>query len=142
MTVDLLPCPFCGGEPKARQYRVAEDAMGCTITCQSCFAASAEYEDAYAPIADAISAWNRRDFSPATIVSGVVAEVCRQAQENAAIPSLDPVEEQWRYRRKGSSTWSDWQRYSPTLHSYVDFEKERRILYAIHNEKEISDAGQ
>lgn len=81
MTVDLLPCPFCGGEPKARQYRVAEDAMGCTITCQSCFAASAEYEDAYAPKADAISAWNRRDFSPATIVSGVVAEVCRQAAQ-------------------------------------------------------------
>jgi len=44
------------------------------------------------------------------------------------LPVQEPVDEQWRYRRPGTP-WSAWQRYSPTLHSYGDFEKESRPLY-------------
>lgn len=63
-STELFPCPFCGGEPKLKSYRIAEDAMGCVISCTSCLVQTTEYEDAYTPVEDATDAWNRR-VSPA-----------------------------------------------------------------------------
>lgn len=34
--------------------------MGCHVYCTSCDARTTEFEDAYAPTADAVEAWNRR----------------------------------------------------------------------------------
>lgn len=60
----LLPCPFCGGAARINTYRVAEDAMGVRISCRSCYCATTEFEDAYAPVGDATHAWNRRSPAP------------------------------------------------------------------------------
>lgn len=60
MTEKLLPCPFCGGKAKVASYRTGEDTMGSHVYCTSCDARTTEYEDAYAPAADAIDGWNRR----------------------------------------------------------------------------------
>jgi Lar family restriction alleviation protein len=57
---DLKPCPFCGGKAKIQSYRVAEDAEAVRVKCTQCFAETDEFEDAYAPINDAVEAWNRR----------------------------------------------------------------------------------
>lgn len=57
---DLLPCPFCGGKPKLQMQRCAEDAEVAFVTCQSCFASTDHFEDAYAPTADAVDRWNTR----------------------------------------------------------------------------------
>lgn len=61
---DLLPCPFCGGTPKLRTHRTGEDSEDAFVECPSCEVRTTYYEDAYAPTADAIAAWNRRAPSP------------------------------------------------------------------------------
>lgn len=66
MAEKLLPCPFCGGAPKLRVHRCAEDAEECYVECPSCEARTSYFEDAYAPTADAAASWNRRagDWRP------------------------------------------------------------------------------
>jgi Lar family restriction alleviation protein len=56
----LAPCPFCGGEAKLLESRCAEDAMMAVVECSGCLAQTTVFEDAYAPTAEAIAAWNRR----------------------------------------------------------------------------------
>jgi len=63
---DLLPCPFCGGEPKLRTHRSGEDSMEAYVECPTCEVRTTYYEDSYAPVADAVGAWNRRTPSPQT----------------------------------------------------------------------------
>lgn len=60
MSEKLKPCPFCGGTPKLKSFRVAEDAEVAFICCSDCEAKTTEFEDAYAPFEDAITAWNTR----------------------------------------------------------------------------------
>ncbi len=69
MTEKLLPCPFCGGEPKLRTHRSGEDSMECYVECPSCEVRTTYYEDAYAPVADARGAWNRRTPPPSSHVA-------------------------------------------------------------------------
>ncbi|MBV5269004.1 MAG: Lar family restriction alleviation protein [Afipia sp.] len=57
---DLLPCPFCGGCGKMKVHRIAEDAEAAFVQCDSCFASTDHFEDAYAPTADAADRWNTR----------------------------------------------------------------------------------
>ena len=57
---ELKPCPFCGGKAQIVSHRVLEDAKEAYVFCKSCGAHGEHYEDAYAPISDAIAAWNRR----------------------------------------------------------------------------------
>lgn len=63
---ELMPCPFCGGPGKLWIRRVAEDAMMAVVECEQCGASREPLEDAYAPTADAIEAWNFRTPSPST----------------------------------------------------------------------------
>lgn len=56
----LKPCPFCGGKAKLCTGRAAEDAEFAQVICTSCRVQTDYFEDAYAPTADAIAAWNRR----------------------------------------------------------------------------------
>gem|GEM_PF-6005455 len=74
----LEPCPFCGEPAKMQVSRVAEDAEMAVVECTGCLAATTVYEDAYAPVEQAIAAWNRRHASP----PGEVAEVVKQLSED------------------------------------------------------------
>jgi len=56
----LEPCPFCGKPAKLNISRCAEDEMMAVVECTGCHAATAVFEDAYAPTAEAITAWNTR----------------------------------------------------------------------------------
>ncbi|WWT40049.1 hypothetical protein [Nostoc phage Nsp-JY10] len=73
MTDNLAPCPFCGGEPKLRTHRSGEDSMECYVECPSCEVRTTYYEDAYAPVADATGAWNRRTPPPSSHLVGAIA---------------------------------------------------------------------
>lgn len=57
---ELKPCPFCGEGALVRTHRVAEDAEVAYVACDSCGCRTDEHEDAYAPVPDAVAAWNRR----------------------------------------------------------------------------------
>lgn len=70
MTDNILPCPFCGGAPKLRMHRTGEDSMEAYVECPKCEVRTTYYEDAYAPTADAIGAWNRRATPPQTNMDG------------------------------------------------------------------------
>lgn len=85
----LKPCPFCCGEGKYISYRVAEDAMGCHVECTSCFAKTDVYEDAYAPHADAIAAWNRRPFGAADLLAQA------EARERELVEALKHIAKTW-----------------------------------------------
>lgn len=58
--VALEPCPFCGGKPIYHAHRIAEDAMAAFVSCSKCGCQTEYFEDAYAPRAQAITAWNTR----------------------------------------------------------------------------------
>lgn len=73
---ELKACPFCGGAAKLMSYRVAEDAEACLIECQTCDARTSEFEDAYAPRADATAAWNRRAPVPTVTREELAAAMC------------------------------------------------------------------
>ena len=82
-TEKVLPCPFCGGEPKAW----GEDSTWlslCRVACQVCYANSGEYVQTRVA---AIENWNRRALpvSPAPTV------------DNAAVPEITE-EDVERYR--------------------------------------------
>lgn len=95
MSDKLLPCPFCGGTPKLRTHRSGEDSMEAYVECPTCEVRTTYYEDAYAPVDDAIGAWNRRaappqtnlrgpEFGPhgsATAMFDVIAERLRQQEQ-------------------------------------------------------------
>lgn len=98
MADQLLPCPFCGGAPKLRTHRSGEDSMECYVECPTCEARTTYYEDAYAPTADAIDAWNRRTgdllayysrqiewsretFGPALRTKGVIDHIRKELTE-------------------------------------------------------------
>jgi Lar family restriction alleviation protein len=59
-SVALGPCPFCGGKPIYHAHRIAEDAMVAFVSCSKCGCQTEQFEDAYAPEAEAITAWNTR----------------------------------------------------------------------------------
>lgn len=77
-TSELLACPFCGGKPRLQTQRCAEDAEVAFVTCESCFASTDHFEDAYAPTADAIDRWNTRAATPK---AGVDREVVARTLE-------------------------------------------------------------
>lgn len=56
----LKPCPFCGSEATLFTARISEDWMWAKVTCNQCAIETHEFEDAYAPVAEAIAAWNTR----------------------------------------------------------------------------------
>jgi len=58
--IALKPCPFCGGKAKLCTGRAAEDAEFAQVICTDCRVQIDYFEDAYAPTADAVAAWNRR----------------------------------------------------------------------------------
>lgn len=70
MTDKLSPCPFCGGAPKLRVHRSGEDSEDCYVECPACEVRTTYYEDAYAPVDDAVAAWNRRTPPPETNTMG------------------------------------------------------------------------
>ena len=77
MTDKLLPCPFCGGsDVHLRRHSPAHMSW---VSCRDC-GLEAPSETGTTD-EDAVAYWNRRDFSPATIVSGVVAEICKMATD-------------------------------------------------------------
>lgn len=67
MSEELLPCPFCGKEPRERQLQAWENAVF-QIKCWGCMAESGEYEF----LNNAIAAWNRRSPSPVESMPKVV----------------------------------------------------------------------
>lgn len=56
----LKPCPFCGGVAEGHSQRASEDSEIAWVECTYCEARTCMFEDAYAPHAQAIDAWNRR----------------------------------------------------------------------------------
>lgn len=63
MTVQLKPCPFCGGEAKTRHIRDGREVF-CRMCCAS---GPPEYDgraDQPSAEARAIEAWNRRASEP------------------------------------------------------------------------------
>lgn len=60
MSRPLLSCPFCGSPAKLRTGRVSEDAESASVQCTGCFATTDDFEDAYAPIEQAVATWNQR----------------------------------------------------------------------------------
>lgn len=62
---ELKPCPFCGGRARLVTAQVAEDSMCAYASCTKCGVQSEVFEDAYAPIYDAVAAWNHRADLPA-----------------------------------------------------------------------------
>lgn len=64
--VDLLSCPFCGGEAEILHLDDGENAGGSCVSCTQCLASSNvefEFKENF------VSNWNRRavmaDFAPA-----------------------------------------------------------------------------
>jgi len=101
MASELKPCPFCGGAAKLLTYRICEDAMGASVKCTSCQVSTTEFEDAYAPTADAIAAWNTRP-APAATDTGLetveVQRLTRSCHDWLTIPPSKAAE----YRSKGN----------------------------------------
>jgi Lar family restriction alleviation protein len=62
---DLKPCPFCGGEARAKAARIAEDAIETWVECGSCGARTEATEDAYSDHATAAMIWNTRSEADA-----------------------------------------------------------------------------
>lgn len=87
MTDKLLPCPFCCGEPR--------------VWCDDVTLVACQQEDCPGYRADALVIdWNRRDFSPATIVTGIVAEM-------ATAPSTLDIAA---YAHQEAATYAAWLR--------------------------------
>lgn len=76
MTDNPLPCPFCGASGDESLEVCAN-----VVSCMECGAYGPRQEgiELFCDSRQAIKDWNRRDFSPATIVSGVVSAICRDA---------------------------------------------------------------
>jgi Lar family restriction alleviation protein len=66
----LLPCPFCGGEP--RQFNCVEPDGFVSGTFVRCDACGIDINDEYE--ADAVAAWNRRASPPAPAAEPVAKE--------------------------------------------------------------------
>lgn len=98
MTVDLLPCPFCGGSASIEQF--GDRGQSTIYQCDHCSCRLETGEES-----DHARIWNTRELSPATILSGVVAEICRQAAPPTTprpiVAELSPV------RRLGKSHAND-----------------------------------
>mgnify|MGYP001954686569 CR=1 FL=1 len=60
----LLPCPFCGGEPKL----FGADKGYCYVKCPTCFIVTCYYYD----VATTIAAWNRRSTPTPDVPEGWV----------------------------------------------------------------------
>lgn len=93
----LLPCPHCGGKAELHTNRIAEDVVQVFVMCSACLATTDNFEDTYAPTADAIAAWNRR-ASPSQVAPQP------QAGEPVAdgLPDRDPnapTEQQGLFRK-------------------------------------------
>jgi len=62
----LLPCPFCGGSPKAHIWEMQNDDRYAGVECTECFAempkAVAWMDDGEKELGEAIAAWNRRAY--------------------------------------------------------------------------------
>lgn len=58
--VTLKPCPFCGEKANYQAHQIAEDAVVAFVHCVGCGVQTEHFEDAYAPRAQAIAAWNQR----------------------------------------------------------------------------------
>lgn len=83
MADNLLPCPFCYGEPRVMH------CGACTYMVQ-CLQCKATTDDG---CLDRISAnWNRRDFSPMTIAAAVMASATSAGWEG---DEKLTVEEAW-----------------------------------------------
>lgn len=78
--VALEPCPFCGGKPIYHAHRIAEDAMAAFVSCSKCGCQTEYFEDAYAPRAQAITAWNARAALSAMPSGDEVREVLREVR--------------------------------------------------------------
>jgi len=54
----ILPCPFCGGEGKAKYHGTDRGAYQNYVVCLKCEASTSHY---YSKAIEAIAAWNMRD---------------------------------------------------------------------------------
>ena len=88
MTDNPLPCPFCGASGDESLEVCAN-----VVSCMECGAYGPRQEgiELFCDSRQAIKDWNRRDFSPATIVSGVVSAICRDAPLSPQV-TVKPLE--------------------------------------------------
>ena len=57
MKIEILPCPFCGGEPCLTEHTAYAYGSTCGIYCMNCGAQSGQF---FLDVHDAFAAWNRR----------------------------------------------------------------------------------
>ena len=95
----LLPCPFCGGEPKLFDA----DKGYCYVKCPTCFIVTCDYYDA----ATAIAAWNRRT-PPAAVPDGWAIVPCEPDDEmtdkGESALIAGPLEKE--FKDAPSATWA------------------------------------
>ena len=72
--IELLPCPFCGGEAEARRSMVNDEVMY-VVFCKNCDASSAYYMQKET----AIAAWNRRAVQQLASHADLIASLARSA---------------------------------------------------------------
>lgn len=98
----LLPCPFCGGNPRiVEPHESGRSLDGETdeeewlsfveCDCVDMFfvkGSSTSQDEARSAV---VGAWNRRDFSPGTIISGVVAAMAMDAPAPPMTPTTHPA---------------------------------------------------
>ena len=61
----LLPCPFCGAVATVCIGRASDDSALAFVTCGTCGVNGMNFKNSYAPVSEAIAAWNTRAKPPA-----------------------------------------------------------------------------
>lgn len=79
--IELKPCPFCGGKPKSRSARAAEDVMDAWVQCTSCDALGPVIEGAYAEHEAAARSWNQRAGGKVLTKGWAVEEAVQQFEQ-------------------------------------------------------------
>jgi len=97
---ELLPCPFCGGEAKAKAY-IVDSAVWCCDCRSTLPRVNSDYGE-YG-LSEAIDAWNRRtptvlatDPAVKALVEAAEARVWKLAAERLALAEHDAEERDWR----------------------------------------------